>query len=256
MEIAWNPHASLHPEGPRQPRFFAGLDIGQMTDPTALAVLEREVLDRGTRVEGRFLLRYLERVPLMTPYPVMVEGVRQRLQALGEPCQLIVDATGVGRPVLDLFRGYDSRILPDAWQEQAAILRRPFIPIGITITNGERVSSERFDEWHVPKRLLIMGMQVAMQQGRLLVANALPEGPTFVKELQNFTWRPTKTNEDSYAAHRDGQHDDIILATAIGIWYAARFLPTGARPSQGFQRTYTGPGNPLRRAGALTTRRG
>lgn len=228
----------IHPLGAVSPKFYAGLDIGQMADPSALAILEREILDTGTRVEGRFLLRYLERIPLMTPYPTMVDGVQTRLIALKDPCTLIVDATGVGRPVLDLFRALH------------------MLPIGVTITTGERVSSERFDEWHVPKRLLIMGMQVAMQQGRLRVAASLAEGPTFVRELQQFQWKPTKTGEDSYGAWRAGAHDDLILAVAIATWYAARFLPVGARPRVGRQEYAKGPGNPLRREKpALTTRR-
>jgi hypothetical protein len=228
----------VHPLGAVSPKFYAGLDIGQMADPSALAILEREILDTGTRVEGRFLLRYLERVPLMTPYPVMVDGVHQRLEAIHEPCTLIVDATGVGRPVVDMFR---TKLL---------------LPIAVTITTGERVTSERFDEWHVPKRLLIMGMQVAMQQGRLRVAASLKEGPVFVRELQQFQWKPTRTNQDSYGAWREGAHDDLILAVAVALWYSSRFLPTGARPRHSQQQYATGPGNPLKREHrtALTSR--
>lgn len=230
----------LHPLGAVSPKFYAGLDIGQMADPSALAILEREILDTGTRVEGRFLLRYLERIPLMTPYPAMVDGVHSRLEAMHEPCTLICDATGVGRPVVDMFK------------------LKHLLPIAVTITIGERVTSERWDEWHVPKRLLIMGMQVAMQQGRLRVAASLKEGPTFVKELQQFQWKPTKTGDDSYGAWRQGAHDDLILAVAVALWYASRFLPTWAQPRHRQQQHYaTAPGSVIQRRNrsALTTRR-
>ena len=51
-------------------------------------------------------LRYLERVPLGTPYPEVVERVAQvtRSAELAGRCHLVVDATGVGRPVVDLLR--------------------------------------------------------------------------------------------------------------------------------------------------------
>src|SRR5678816_316985 len=48
-------------------------------------------------------LRHLERLPLGTPYPDVVARVRNMVRSpdmLGR-CQLMVDATGVGPPVVD-----------------------------------------------------------------------------------------------------------------------------------------------------------
>ena len=52
-----------------------------------------------------YLLRYLERVPLGTTYP----GVRIVCELVADggevrACTLVVDATGVGAPVVDLLR--------------------------------------------------------------------------------------------------------------------------------------------------------
>ena len=83
--------------------YFVGLDLGQSRDYTALAVLERAELTGAFdpamfawRKEVALRLRYLERVPLGTPYPDIVERVRRTTRApeLDGRCQVAVDATG------------------------------------------------------------------------------------------------------------------------------------------------------------------
>src|ERR1035441_9262624 len=72
-------------------QYFAGLDLGQSQDYTALGVIERR--------EGSALrLRYLERMPLGTPYTEVVERVRRamRSRSLAGERHLAVDATGLG----------------------------------------------------------------------------------------------------------------------------------------------------------------
>src|SRR5438270_9821672 len=94
--------------------YFIGLDLGQSQDFTAMVILERweaagewDAAAYARRKMAAFRLRYLERIPRGTPYPEVVERVRQVTRAgeLGGRCNLMVDATGVGRPVVDLLRG-------------------------------------------------------------------------------------------------------------------------------------------------------
>lgn len=228
----------------RPPRFLAGLDLGQQSDPTALAIMERQMLlDHGTLVP-RFDTRYLERLPLQTPYPVMVKGVRERLEKLGERAVLVIDATGVGRPIVDAFReGWASS--DTITGERLTLPGKPTI-IAITITNAEHARSERWDDWYVPKRDLIMTFMVALQQRRFRVAAGLKDAETLFKEGQNFQWRVSKTGNDLYGAWREGQHDDLLLACAIAVWFGQRFAPTALPSSQG-QAYATATSNPLRR---------
>jgi len=46
-----------------------GVEIGQKKDPTAICVAEFEDRQVGSRSEVHFPVRYLERLPLGTPYP-------------------------------------------------------------------------------------------------------------------------------------------------------------------------------------------
>src|ERR1051325_1921076 len=104
-------------------RYFIGLDLGQSQDFTAIAILERVELkgpwDAVMYAHKKMVamrLRYLERLPLGTPYPEIVEQVAYLVRSgeLREQCYLMVDATGVGRPVVDLLRQaeLDCCILP------------------------------------------------------------------------------------------------------------------------------------------------
>jgi hypothetical protein len=228
----------------RPPKFIAGLDIGQQVDPTALCIMERQMLlDQGTLVP-RFDTRYLERLPLQTPYPVMVKGVRERLEKLGDRAVLVIDATGVGRAVTDQFR--------DGWHttdsltgERLTLPGKPTI-IALTITNAEHARSERWDEWYVPKRDLIMTFMVALQQRRFRVAAGLKEAEMLFKEGQGFQWKVSKAGNDLYGAWREGQHDDLLLACAIAVWWGERYAPRSLPSSQG-QAYAIGSGNPLRR---------
>src|SRR5213080_4767292 len=96
------------------PEYFVGLDLGQSQDPTALGVVERvefagewDAVAFGYRIETAVRLRHLERIALGTPYPDVVARVVKvlgsRALAAGHR-HLVVDATGVGRPVVDLLR--------------------------------------------------------------------------------------------------------------------------------------------------------
>ena len=79
--------------------FYVGLDLGQRHDPTAIAVMEKTT--------SHMRVRHLERVPLGTPYPGVVERVREIVWngQLVRNCALAVDGTGVGAPVVDMLRG-------------------------------------------------------------------------------------------------------------------------------------------------------
>lgn len=228
----------------RPPRFLAGLDCGQMSDPSALAVLERQMVLTAGALEPRFDARHLERLPLQTPYPAMVKGVRERLERIGERCALIIDATGVGRGVVDMFRegwtDYDPLTL-----ERRTLPGKPTI-IAVTLTNAEQPRSERWDEWLVPKRDVVMAFMVALQQRRFRAAKGLPEAETLFREGQNFQWRVSKAGNDLYGAWREGQHDDLLLAVAIAVWWGERYCPRSLPNAQIQYATPTG--NPLARA--------
>src|SRR5258707_8857821 len=133
--------------------YFVGLDLGQVQDYTALAVIEAadtkgawDPVNLYFRRHRELRVRHLERMPLGRPYPEMVARTGQvmRSGALASASRwLAVDATGVGRPVVDLLR--QERLPCNLWPA--------------LITGGH---SESYAEgfYRVPKRELLVGLQV------------------------------------------------------------------------------------------------
>lgn len=180
--------------------FYLGLDLGQANDYTAICIAERlDVADNPLE----YHLRHLERIKLGTPYPAIVEYVKSLMQTkqLANKTVLVVDKTGVGAPVIDMF------------------CQARLDPVAITITGGNTVSKES-DGYHVPKRDLVSILQVLFQAGRLKIAADLPAAKALTEELLNFKVKiNVKTALDSYEAWREGIHDDLVLATALACWY-------------------------------------
>ena len=190
---------------PTGPRYLVGLDLGQAQDYTALVIAEQQ----GTPPQARYHVRHLERFPLGTAYPVIVSHVQALLQhpTLQRQSTLVVDATGCGRPVVDL------------------LTQAQFDPVAVSIHGGDSVQHEG-RHWRVPKRDLVSVLQVLLQTERLKVAEALPLAQGLVQELLNFrvTIDP-RTAHDSYSAWREGQHDDLVLACALACWWGERYQP-------------------------------
>lgn len=182
-------------------QYVLGLDLGQSRDPTALAVVRRlgEFGVEGTEI---YQVGHLERLPLGTSYPAVVSHVKFVLSKLPRGTELVVDFTGVGRPVYDMFidiAGID--------------------PIGVLITGGNTESSADRKISSVPKINLISWVQALLHQERLKIQRELPESAALVSELSDFRVDFTAGGHMTFAA-RSGSHDDLLLALCIACWRA------------------------------------
>ncbi len=175
--------------------FVSGLDLGQTSDFTALAVLDRQA--------GVYQCRHLERFQLGTSYTAIVARVVELFRkAPLEGSTLAVDQTGVGRAVVDLL----------VQQEPGCAL------VPITITAGHRAAEQEDRSIHVPKKDLVGALQVVLQGGRLKIARSLPEAAMLTKELGTFRVKITKAANETFEAWREGDKDDLVLAVAMAVW--------------------------------------
>jgi hypothetical protein len=240
-------------------RFYLGLDLGQASDYSALAILESQ--PQTARDSRTFHCRHLQRWPLRTSYPAIVAdmarivasddlqgalrqfnrgGHRGTISAIEEEREatmpvLAIDATGVGAPVVDMFKAEfrDSNpytIIPSfsvgpgvpgpsisITPPKVGVVLKP-----IQITGGDAVTYEG-GVTRVPKRDLVSAAQVALQTGSLKIASDLPEAQALVRELENFQMKISlDTAHDSYGAWREGAHDDLVLAVALALWCGMR----------------------------------
>ena len=189
-----------------------GLDLGQAADFTAIAVIDVgeppggiKLLSMGMEAKPIYRVRMLERPQLGTPYPVIVDRVTKLMADLKakqlEPT-LVIDATGVGRPVVDMFdlHGVYSR--------------------AVTITGGAQVSEDGRN-LRVPKADLVGACQKLLQTKRLHIPASIALGPTFAKELIAFRVKTSAAGHDSFDA-KSGTHDDLVLAVCLAVWSASR----------------------------------
>jgi len=216
--------------------YYLGLDLGQMNDYTALTLLEEplyvpdpdtafklnipgdqygwlspDILNKPQRDKVRRLqykplpvlsMRHLHRFHRGTPYTEIVRHVQQLLQRtpVVDDVALIVDATGVGRGIIDMMRQQGMK------------------PFCITITGGKTVTAKGY-EYHVPKHDLIMAAQLLLQSQRVKIARSLPDAETLTNELLNYQIKITDNANATYNARGDSAHDDLVLAFALAGWF-------------------------------------
>jgi hypothetical protein len=227
--------------------YYVGLDLGQARDYTAISVVEEPVwvdpswvnrwapewnqapepsgwvsparmrpadlqyatdraVERGRPPNPPLFVRHLERFELGTRYPDVVDRVGEL--AAKPPIKhcraiMLVDKTGVGASVLDSF-------------DHAGVGAN-----AITIHGGSEVTRDpQRAGFRVPKKDLVSAVQVLLQSGRLKIAEALPEAATLKAELLNFRAKINpETAHASFEHWREGDHDDLVLATAMACWF-------------------------------------
>lgn len=206
------------------PKYIVGVDLGQSNDFTSVLVISPD-----ESVEPVYNLGHIERVPLQTRYPAIVSHIGKVVNALRRPVDahmlvvhghtitavrqvvpevaLVVDYTGVGRPVADM--------LVDADLDCNLVL--------VTITGGNTVTQSEDGEYRVPKRDLASVIQRLLQEGRLKMPANHPMAETLTTELTGFRVKINLRGHDSYGAGEDWRsapHDDLVLGLALACWFA------------------------------------
>ena len=199
------------------PHFIIAASLGTSMQPTAIAVLEQEVLKNRNRVAetGALQLRHLERLPLDVNYPKTAARISKLLETKEikdeEKCggaEVLLDLTGSGRAIVELF-------------ERAEIQ-----PISVRII-GAGMSEEKAQsgEWRIPKVELIGALRVLYEAERLKTAKGLDLVPELLNEFRNFKMRPPRIDPNDPESWREGQSDDLIFAVALAAWRASRHVP-------------------------------
>lgn len=236
--------------------FLVGLDLGQRQDPSAIVVLEREkvVEDTGKvwapadelelppQQVSKYSGTMLQRFEQGTTYPDIVERVAALFcEPKLENQTLVPDWTGVGIAVLDMLRrakrdpvrcpkckgngttGRESTgdICKTCKGNGKILLKAKLRPVYITA--GARWSIKD-DGFHVAKSELVSVLHVLLQAnpGRLEFDKKLSWTKTVSEELKNFKSKITDAGNETFAAWREKEHDDLVLATAIACWVGER----------------------------------
>ena len=226
-----------------------GVDIGQKRDPTAVAVAE---LSEDTL--PAFMIRFLERLPLQTPYPDVAERVatiaRGAAQQRYKPAtasridgrsffttpaetislRLVTDITGVGRPVHELIEA----AVRDVGTGLAALgVPYPRL-VPATFTHGDRLNRAEDGGKSVGKAYLVSRLQALLQTGRIKLPRTR-EAEALAKELLDYEIRIDTDANEKYGAFKVGTHDDLV--TALGLACLEDWRSTPSRQYGGYGPT-------------------
>lgn len=212
---------------------YIGIDVGQISDPTAISVAEvsqvetgryrpcQRVLPHFNREIGlwqpprdmqpimvtRYTIRSIRRLPLNTSYPAVAAHIASML--LSErferrKVRVLIDVTGVGRPIYDSLK-------------QEFLMRREIEEkrIEISIQPVSFVHGEKYNRvtGTLGKAFLVSRMQSLLQNERIDGVNSAEMKAT-CDELLVYQVKISDQGKDTYGA-KTGAHDD--LATALGL---------------------------------------
>ena len=131
-----------------------------------------------------------------------------RAKPLVGQCTVVMDATGVGAPVVDM-------------------LRRAQLGCGIepVILTGGEWASQADGFWFVPKQDLVAGLRVMLEKRELGLTVKLAASRLLVKEMAEMeSWQGGRGGL-KFGARREGAHDDLVMASALACWRARRRAP-------------------------------
>ncbi|MBO1361423.1 hypothetical protein J2D73_16685 [Acetobacter sacchari] len=208
-------------------RFTVGVDLGKMSDHTALVVIEeshrREERrmrlkfgpDRPERVASRvrreYAVRNVHRYPVGCDYLAItrsVAGVLGQLSLREERPELVVDASGVGRPVIDLLR------------------HNGLAPVAVTITSGEHFVAHGTKDFGVAKSLLVSTLDAVLADDRLSITGESSASAILRQELAGFRAKRRASGTIAFEGDaRQGVHDDVVMALAVALWRSESRLP-------------------------------
>lgn len=200
--------------------FVFSQDLGKLADyhgqvliQTKLQVKSRMEAVRQWGVDGdaevmwpKMVVRWINRK--QCSYPDLIEETKIRLSdpILVNNVIHLVDATGVGVPTIDFMR------------------ESGLNPLGIWITGGSQAGTNTTG-LTVPKVELINALQLALDSNMIEFAQGLKEETLkqLLHEFSTFKEKKTqKTGAKTYEAWRESDHDDLILALAMAVWWILR----------------------------------
>jgi hypothetical protein len=155
---------------------------------------------------------WIDRFDLGTPYTDVVRRVAavKRAPETGEDPPVVMDATGVGAPVVDQFHEEGLR------------------PRQIVFTGGTEATSEG-RRHKVPKQDLATTVQTLLQAGRIKIAKDLSEAGQLVREMKQFRVKYSDSGHARFEHAAESDTDDVLLSLACALWYAENGTPSAPR---------------------------
>jgi len=188
-------------------RYILSLDPAQLRDWSALSAIQMQWnLDKKRHEYALVALNRKQQLP----YDQIVDWVISTLQKpifreqTTDYPELVLDATGVGVAINDMFR------------------QRGIRPRAVMITSGN-VKTKVGSIYHVGKAKLIGSFLSAYDSGKVQVNPNHPMWPQLEKEMLAFRAEMSSQGHAKFEAGQ-GEHDDLLFSLAMGVWYGEDVL--------------------------------
>lgn len=139
-------------------------------------------------------------------------------------CDLLLDGTGVGEAVVDIYRELGMRPIPIIFT--SGDLCRPVYNessgTGLAGSGwGKMAALRTLKEMRVPKEDLVHAGSIILQQKRMRIAPQLDHLEDFRKQLAGFRGKINeKTGNLKYENATDDLHDDLVCTYLMAAWWA------------------------------------
>lgn len=223
-----------------------GIDIGQIRDNTAICVCEVLQVDTG-RVKylpnpemghhnergewiapkvsepimrSEYIVRFIKRLPLNTSYPdvaIYIANMLDNELFKNRNVKILLDVTGVGRPVYDNLKSEIMLRLNNARIEQSftgmawKIGKYTLQLKPISFVHGEMYNRSKGT---LGKAFLVSRMQSILQERRFHAPDT-HEVKAMIDELLVYEIKVSDNGKDTYGAFKTGAHDDLATAAAL-----------------------------------------
>jgi len=220
------------------PLSIVSVELGARMENTAISVIHRawvptgELFNKVRRdyaagyASGRSRLRSREKITVeyrvrhlerRSP-PVLYKGIASRVaelvRAVGE-CVVVIDLARTSRPVHALVMNAVLEMIKDS--QKPRVSQCP-----ITVTGEYRAVGRSPDVgWLVPRRHLVSAALLVFESDKLKIAQALDLAEVLTRE---FTDVKLKAPKEELEGWRFAKNDDLVLAVAMSVWAAKRFL--------------------------------
>ena len=202
-------------------RYFAGLDVAQQNDWTALAIIELVHSPEAPKGPPEKRLVALDRWQMLYPDTLDELGFIFSDERFARKVMLATDASGPGLSL------YEDMVRDD--EMLACVGKKRISPV--IITDGQNQDRDgRF--YKVPKHYLITRLQSAIRRHEIRVPKKLPLYDVLESELEGYELKVREGSKRVTFSNnpRDGgpEHDDTILALALA-WWRVNYKNKGTR---------------------------
>jgi len=182
-----------------------GVDVGQKSKSTGVAVVEIDDRKEGSRgLVNHYLVHFLERLPAVMSFPAMAQRLSEISGGIfrksSQEPYAYINATGLGQPVIDLFRGEIREV-------------RHIQPVYFNHGDQRREEDRKI---YLGKAHLVSRLQVLLQSGRLHLPSS-PEAEQLAQELRDYEIEVREDANDRYGAFRVGTQDDLVTALGLAV---------------------------------------